>query len=166
MTAEQVAEILGLEPHPEGGYFKETFRSSEEISSGALPDRYNKARSIYTSIYFLITEESFSAMHRLKSDEIFHFYMGDPALIFMIHPDGRDEEKILGNDLLNGARLQILIPRHVWFGIKVIKPGKYTLTGTTMAPGFDFNDFEMADSDNLCSQYPQHTEKIQLFTRV
>lgn len=164
-TAAQVAAELKLQPHPEGGYFKEVYRSDEELASESLPARYNEAKRFSTSIYYLITADTFSAMHRLKSDETLHYYSGDTALVFMIHPDGRAEEILMGNNILHAERPQIVVPRQVWFGIKVVETGEYTLTGTTVAPGFEFSDFEMGKRESLIRQYPEHAEKIRLFTR-
>ncbi len=141
----KLAEKLNLQPHPEGGYFREVYRSDEQISADALPCRYEGDRSICTSIYYLITSDAGSAMHRLKSDEVLHFYMGDPARVFMLLPDGTRRDQLLGNDIYGGERPQIVVPRNIWFGIRVVEGGDYTLTGTTVAPGFDFEDFELDD---------------------
>ena len=165
MTAEELIKKLRLEPHPEGGYFRETYRDPDIISADALPERYDKDKSISTSIYFLITRESFSSMHRLKTHEILHFYAGDPAVIFIIHPDGRAEKKILGIEISAGALPQVIVPRDTWFGIRVAEGGEYTLMGTTVAPGFDFDDFKQGDKKTVSDQFPEHADTITLFTR-
>ncbi len=165
MHAKEIAERLGLKSHPEGGYFKEVYRSDENIPSSALPARYGEKKSFCTAIYYLITSDGFSAMHRLKSDEVLHFYMGGPARVFMLFPDGRAKQTVLGSDLSAGARPQIVLPGGVWFGIRVIEPNEYTLTGTTVAPGFDFTDFELGDRRDLLTHYPEHSRSIRLFTR-
>ncbi len=165
LSAEQIAGKLGLVSHPEGGFFREIYRSEEKTPSQALPDRYTSNKSFATSIYYLITKDTFSAMHRLISDELVHFYLGAPALIAMLYPNGQVGKVVLGNDIPAGERPQILIPRDVWFGIRVIEPGDYTLTGTTVAPGFGFDDFELGRREELISLYPQHRELITQFTR-
>lgn len=165
LTAEEIAGKLGLVPHPEGGFYREIYRSEEKIPYQALPDRYRDDKSFATSIYYLITKDTFSAMHRLKSDELVHFYLGVEALIAMMYPNGKVQKMVLGNDITQGDRPQILIPRGVWFGIRVTGPGDYTLTGITVAPGFGFDDFELGKREELISLYPQHSELIKQFTR-
>ena len=117
ITAEQVISLLGLKPHPEeGGYYAETYRSHETLPRNVWPDRYPGPRSFATAIYYLLTPESFSAMHRLQSDELFHFYLGDPVKMLQLRPDGSGEIFILGTDLLKGMRPQVVVPRGVWQG--------------------------------------------------
>ncbi len=165
MKASELAEKLRLEPHPEGGFFREVYRSQDHIPAEALPERYPEKKSFCTSIYYLITADAFSAMHRLKSDEILHFYAGAPALVFMIFPDGTSRELELSNNISGGALPQIIVPGNVWFGIRVKGSGEYTLTGTTVTPGFDFDDFELAERKELTLAYPQHSQEIKQFTR-
>ena len=160
----KIVETLNLTSHPEGGYFRETYRSDEQIDSEYLPRRYSGSRNLCTAIYYLITSDSFSAMHRLKSDEVLHFYMGDTASVFMIYPSGKGKELKLGRDLGDGAVPQVVVPQNVWFGIRVAGGGEYTLLGSTVSPGFDFDDFEMGRRESLTSRYPQHTERIKMFT--
>ncbi len=165
LTVEKLVEALKLSPHPEGGYFRETYRSSEQLDSDALPERYEGSRNICTAIFYLITSDAFSSMHRLKTDEILHFYTGSPAVVFMIYPSGQSEKIILGSDIAAGEAPQVIAPRGVWFGIRAAGGGDYTLLGSTVAPGFAFNDFEMGDRKKLAAEYPQHSESIKLFTR-
>ncbi len=165
LTADQIITHLKLAPHPkEGGYFRETYRSSEEIAEKALPSRYKGTRHFGTAIYYLLTPESFSAMHRLGSDEIFHFYLGDPVEMFQLWPDGSGRTMMLGSDLLNGMELQVIVPRGVWQGARLLKNGKFALLGTTVSPGFEFEDYETGRRDKLIKAYPKFGELITALT--
>jgi predicted cupin superfamily sugar epimerase len=155
-TADQIRTLLHLKPHPEeGGYFIETYRSSEAISKKALPSRYTGRRSFGAAIYYLLTTETFSAMHRLRSDEIFHFYSGDPVEMLQLWPDGSGRVVILGSDILNGMQPQVVIPRGVWQGARLLKNGKFALLGATVSPGFEFADYESGRRDELVKSYPK-----------
>jgi predicted cupin superfamily sugar epimerase len=155
---------LGLQTHPEGGYFKEVYRSQEQFDGEALPERYNGVRNVSTSIYFLLTEDSVSNFHRLNSDEIWHFHYGGTAKIHFVKPNGEYEEKLIGDDLNAGESFQVMIPKHTWFAAEVIRED-YVLFGCTVAPGFEFEDFELADRQTLSSAYPQYQTLIARFTR-
>lgn len=152
---------LKLDAHPEGGYYKETYRSQSEVS---LPS-FSGARNISTGIYFLLSQGNFSAFHRIKSDEMWHFYAGDPLSIFVIYPTGELNEIRLGLDLENGEVPQAVVPANCWFASRVHGQGDYTLVGCTVAPGFDFEDFEMADQQELVESYPDHIALITTLTR-
>jgi predicted cupin superfamily sugar epimerase len=166
MTAEHVIELLGLQPHPEeGGYFVETYRSPEPIRLRHLPPRYPSQRCIGTGIYYLLTDSSFSAMHRLLSDEVFHFYMGDPVEMLQLMPDGSGQVVTLGTDLAAGMRPQIVVAHGVWQGSRVVKGGKWALLGTTVAPGFDFQDYEGGRRADLLRDYPGFRGQIEALTR-
>lgn len=155
-TADQIRTLLHLKPHPEeGGYFIETYRSSETISEKALPSRYKGRRSFGTAIYYLLTTETFSAMHRLRSDEIFHFYSGDPVEMLQLWPDGSGRVVILGSDILNGMQPQVVIPRGVWQGARLLKNRKFALLGATVSPAFEFADYESGRRDELVKSYPK-----------
>lgn len=143
MTAKDVIEKLNLIPHPEGGYYRETYRSDEYIPHEALPKRYTGKRVFSTAIYFLLQSHEKHLLHRLKSDEIWHFYLGSPMLIRYYKDENDIKEVILGNDLLNGEVPQVLIPRMHWMIAKPIKENSFTLVGCTNAPGFEFDDFEL-----------------------
>src|SRR5437588_13090639 len=122
-TADELIALLGLQPHPrEGGHFRETYRAAEQLPAAALPTRYGAPRSVSTAIYYLLTPGTCSALHRLASDEIFHFYLGDPVRMLQLLPDGQGKEVLLGPDLLKGQSLQVLAPRGVWQG-SVLEPG-------------------------------------------
>ena len=156
-------EELGMTEHPEGGYFKETYRSSESLQTAQLPDRYETPRQLGTSIYFLLTQERVSNFHRLNSDEIWHFHTGGAGRIHFIHPDGRYEYKDIGASPADAQSFQVIIPRHSWFAAEVIE-GEYILVGCTVAPGFDFADFELANCDGLTEAHPPLADLIGRFT--
>lgn len=166
LSADQVIALFDLKPHrEEGGYFVETYRSPETISENALPGRYKGHRSLGTAIYYLITSETFSAMHRLRSDEVFHFYLGDPLEMLQLWPDGSGKILILGSDILNGMQPQAVIPTGVWQGARLLKGGKFALLGTTVAPGFEFADYESGRKDELIKSYPQFRDLIIALTK-
>ena len=166
LTADQIIALLNLTPHPkEGGYFIETYRSSETIPEKTLPSRYNGMRSFATAIYYLLMPETFSAMHRLQSDEIFHFYLGDPVEMLQLWPDGSGRLVILGSDILRGVQPQVVVPRGVWQGARLFKNGKFALLGTTVSPGFEFADYEYGQRDELIQSYPQFREWIIALTK-
>ena len=158
-------EKLNLVAHPEGGYFREIYRSNELIPLACLPERFNGPRCFGTSIYFLLKSDTFSALHRIKSDEIWHFYLGTPLKIYAINPNGRLSNIILGQNVDAGESFQAVVPAGAWFGAKVTRPDSFALVGCTVAPGFDFDDFEMGERNNLLSQFPHHREIIEMLTR-
>jgi len=162
--AQQWISNLKLVAHPEGGYFSEVYRSEETISENCLNKRYSVSHSISTSIYFLLKENDFSAFHRIKSDEIWHFYDGLTIQTYLIFPDGNFEIKKLGLNFEQNELPQVVIPKNVWFAAKPISENGYTLVGCTVAPGFDFADFELAKRDELLQKYPQHKSLITQLT--
>jgi predicted cupin superfamily sugar epimerase len=167
MTADELIHLLRLQPHPkEGGYFRETYRSDELLSPAALAPRYGAARSVGTAIYYLLTPTTYSAIHRLKSDEVFHFYLGGPVRMLQLFPDGGGETIILGSDLVRGQRLQTVVPRGVWQGSLLEPGGDFALLGCTVAPGFDYADYEAGQRESLVRRYPQFTDLIQSLTPV
>jgi len=166
LTADKIIALLNLKPHPEeGGYFVETYRSSETISEKALPSRYKGVRSFGTAIYYLLTPETFSAMHRLRSDEIFHFYLGAPVEMLQLWPDGSGRILILGTDIMNGMKPQAVIPKGVWQGSRLLNGGRFALLGATVSPGFEFVDYESGRRDELVKSYPQYREWIIALTK-
>jgi predicted cupin superfamily sugar epimerase len=166
MTADEIRSLLRLVPHPaEGGWFAETYRSSETIGAGGLPDRYPGPRSLGTAIYYFLTAGTFSAMHRLRSDEIFHFYLGDPVEMLLLRPDGSGDIVTLGPDLHAGMRPQVVVPREVWQGSRLRAGGAWALLGTTVAPGFDHADYETGRREALLTAYPRFRERILQLTR-
>lgn len=164
-NAEYYIKTLGLEKHPEGGWFKEVYRSAEEIRGEHLPERFSGSRHHSTSIYFLLTSDTFSALHRIKSDELWHFYEGSPVTIYMIDSAGNYSEIALGRNIENGEVLQFVIPHGVWFGAKVNISDSFSLVGCTVAPGFHFDDFELAERDELLKLFPKYKGIIERFTR-
>jgi predicted cupin superfamily sugar epimerase len=168
LTAEVLIRRLGLQPLPiEGGYFTQSYVSTESVAAEALPARYGSPRSFSTAIYYLLTSDadSFSALHRLATDEVYHFYLGDPVEMLLLHPDGRGERVELGPNVPDGQRVQFVVPRDVWQGSRLVPGGRWALLGTTMAPGFDARDFVLGERPELVRRYPQHTELIRQLTR-
>jgi uncharacterized protein len=163
-SAKQWIELLGLIPHPEGGWYKEVYRSHGRIPANALAE-LSEARSFSTSIYFLLEGTGFSAFHKIRSDEIWHFYDGSPALISSISPEGNLKQDILGKDYRNKESLQVVIPAGWWFAAKVINSGSFVLAGCTVAPGFDYSDFELGNKAELIIKYPQHRDFISQLSR-
>jgi predicted cupin superfamily sugar epimerase len=151
---------LSLQTHPEGGYYARTYESTIRVPEYSLPDRFTGDRLISTAIYFLLEGNQFSAFHRIKSDELWHYYDGCGLCIYVIHPDGRGEQLWLGKDIDNGFSFQHVVPAGSWFASKPVKEDDFTLCGCTVAPGFDFADFEMADKNSLLKNYPQHKKWI------
>lgn len=165
MNPDELIRLLKLKPHPEGGYYAETYRASEALAAAALPPRYNGARALSTAIYYLLTDDSFSAMHRLKSDEVFHFYLGDPVEMLLLPPSGSGQTASLGHDLSRGALPQLVVPAGVWQGARLKPGGRFALLGCTVAPGFDFADFEVGRRDALARLYPDFADLITRLTR-
>lgn len=165
-SAEYWIQNLKLTAHPEGGYFKEMYRSGEFIQKKGLPKRYSSFRSFSTNIYFLLKDDQFSAFHRLKSDESWHFYKGSPLIIYIILQTGKLLSVKLGDNLDNGEHFQLVIPKGSWFAAKPLISGSYSLIGCTVSPGFDFDDFELAKRDELLHAFPQHQQIIRNFTRI
>ena len=155
---------LNLQAHPEGGYFAEVYRSGEMLPAAALPERYGQDRNIATAIYFLLTSDQISRFHRLKSDETWHFYTGSPMTIHLLDPNQGYSKLLLGPDFDSGYRFQQTVPRNVWFGATVDQPASFTLVGCTVAPGFDFADFEMGTNEDLKAAFPGYTEVIDRLT--
>ncbi len=154
---------LNLLPHPEGGYYKESYRSSGEIKNSTLPESFIGNRAFSTAIYFLLEKGNFSAFHRIKSDELWHYYDGDPIAIHVINNDGTLVTHMLGMQPHKGLFPQITIPANTWFASESI--GDFSLAGCTVSPGFDFNDFEMADRNTLIGLHGEHSSIIKKFTR-
>jgi hypothetical protein len=149
----------------EGGYFAETYRSDVNIEPPSLPGRYTGSRVAGTAIYYLLTPDTFSALHRLRSDEVYHFYLGDPVELLLLRPNGSGEEVTLGPDLAEGMRAQFTVPYSVWQGSRLRLGGRYALLGTTMSPGFDPEDFELGSREELSLAYPAHAKRIRELTR-
>lgn len=163
--ADEIIHLLGLEPHPEeGGYFRETYRSEEKFAN-LLP---GGEKSAGTAIYYLLTETTFSCLHRLCTDEIYHFYLGDPVEMLWLLPDGKSQTHILGQDVKSGEKLQLVVPKGIWQGSH-LKSGLsrqgFALLGCTMAPGFDYADYEEGKQSELAEKYATHANLIAQLTR-
>ena len=164
-SAKYWIEKLGLEPHPEGGYFRQTYRSEIAIAREALPAGFTGARAASTAIYFLLEGKNFSAFHRLRSDEVWHFYAGEPLMVHVINPAGTYSAIRLGRDLDAGEIPQVVVPAGCWFASHVVGWKSFAVVGCTVAPGFDFEDFEMARRAELVARYPEQREWIERLTR-
>jgi uncharacterized protein len=165
MTADDVKHLLRLEPLPvEGGFFRETYRSRWAVGAESLPQRTGGTRSIGTAIYYMITPETFSSLHRLPGAEIFHFYLGDPVLMLRLLPDGTARTITLGSNLSAGHEPQVVVRGGIWFGCRLVSGGKFALMGTTMSPGFDPADYEHGNAELLIEQYPGHAKMIRMYT--
>jgi predicted cupin superfamily sugar epimerase len=156
---------LDLQPLPaEGGYYRETYRSSTQLHANACTPSLPMPKSAATAIYYLLTHNTVSALHRLPTDEIFHFYLGHPVRMLQLFPDGSAMEIILGPDIQSGQHPQIVVPARVWQGCLLEPGGTVALMGTTMAPGFDFADYEAGSRADLVDRYPAQAELIVRLT--
>lgn len=165
LTARDIIRILELESlEMEGGYFTQTYRSTEAVNPDALPERYKIPKILGTAIYYLLTPDQRSALHRLPTDEIFHFYLGAPVTQLQLHPDGTSKVITLGPDILAGQRPQVVVPRFTWQGSILCPGGRFALLGTTMAPGFDYEEYEAGDRQDLSNKYPDHIDLIAKLT--
>lgn len=164
-TIDDLIRILELEPHPEGGFYKQTYRSTGSISQEALPKSYSGSRNFSTCIYFLLTSGNFSAFHRIHQDEIWHFYEGSTLSLHTISPEGNHKRHLVGNNLLAGEHPQVVVPGGHWFAAEITNRDAYALVGCTVAPGFDFQDFELAERDQLAARFPAHRGLILRLTR-
>jgi hypothetical protein len=160
LTAEEIKALLRLELHPvEGGWYRRTYTSecTMELAGGM--------RATSTAIYYLLEEGTFSEMHRIASDEIFHFYLGDPVEMFLLLSDGSSAVLTFGADLAAGQKPQILVPAGVWQGERLVEGGKLALFGCTVTPGFDFADYESGNYAELAARWPAESERIRKLTR-
>jgi predicted cupin superfamily sugar epimerase len=160
MTTADLMQLLSLEPHPiEGGYFRQTY-----ITSGTV-DLPRGTRALGTAIYYLLEAGAFSEMHVLDSDEIFHFYLGDPVEMLQLHPDGSTAVFTLGQDLAAGQHVQLVVSAGGWQGTRLVGSGKMALLGCTVTPGFDYSDYRNATADELIAKWPDEAERIRARTR-
>ncbi|MGB8582874.1 MAG: cupin domain-containing protein [Candidatus Sulfotelmatobacter sp.] len=156
---------LSLEAHPEGGYYRQCYRADLVLTKGALPPEFNGPRAVSTAIYFLLEGEIFSAFHRLHSDEVWHFYVGSTLVVHVIDQHGRYSEILLGSDPEAGEALQAVVKAGYWFASRVRDGKGFALVGCSVAPGFDFEDFEMAKREELVRAYPERRSAIERLTR-
>lgn len=158
---DRLIELLRLEPLAnEGGFFRETYRCSLHFRDAQHPQRYVGSRSLCTAIYYLLSPDTFSAIHRLPGDEIFHFYLGDPIEMLQLMPDGSSKVVVVGPKVFDGMLPQVTVSGGVWQGSRLAEGGKFALLGTTMAPGFDFSDYEAGDRQELLRAYPDRADMI------
>jgi len=158
---QQLIKQFNLQPHPEGGYYKETYRSAEIIPVTVLDKRFKGDRNFSTAIYFLLEKGNFSAFHKIQSDECWHFYTGETLLVHIIHINGKFETIKLGNDLQQGQVFQFVVPAGCWFASEPAPGSEFSFVGCTVAPGFDFDDFELAKADELIKSYPRYEAIIK-----
>jgi len=160
--AEELIDRLGMSPHPERGFYLETYRAP--LTVDGLP--HGGPRAASTAIYFLVTAAQPSTyLHRLRSDELFHLYEGGPLEVLLLDPSGPGEVRRLGLDLASGERPQLVIPAGTWFGVELAAGAPHCLFGCTVAPGFDFADFELAEGPELAARHPMHTDRIARMIR-
>jgi len=160
LTANEIKEILKLEPHPvEGGLFRRTYTSALTV------DLARGQRAAGTAIYYLLEPDTFSEMHVLNSDELFHFYLGDPVEMLQLLPDGSSRIVVLGPDLAAGQQVQLLVPAGVWQGTRLIGEGEVALLGCSVVPGFDFGDYTSGNCADLAERWPDQAARLRLLTR-
>lgn len=162
--AKYYIEKLQLTSHPEGGYFRETYRSNELLQQNYLPSRYSSSRAFSTSIYFLLEGSQISKLHKLKSDEQWHFYDGSTIILYTINKFGTLNKLLIGNKIENKESFQVNIPGDTWFAAEVMDKTSFALVGCTVAPGFDFDDFEFGKREYLIRDFPEHKDIIIRFT--
>ena len=162
---DQLIKHYKLQPHPEGGWYCQTYKSNEQVAADALPKRFGASRAFSTAIYFLLERGNFSAFHRIKSDECWHFYTGDPLHIYIIQQNGELKTISLGNDPGKEQTFQCVVPANCWFASRPAPGSEYCFVGCTVSPGFEFEDFELADAGTLSNQYPQHATVIKELCR-
>jgi len=165
MTSKEWIESLELQPHPEGGFYRETYRAAEMLEKKALPDRFSGPRAFSTAIYFLLRGNDFSALHRIAADEVWHFHAGCPLLLHRIDGEGHYVIDRLGTGVGQGEMPQAVVPAGTWFGATPSDPSSFSLTSCTVAPGFDFADLEIGRREDLLKAFPQHQVLIERLTR-
>ena len=165
MTVKQIVQTLELQPHPEGGFYREVYRSNGTLDQNCLNDNFSGKRNYSTSIYYLLERGDFSAFHRISSDEIWHHYLGGDLLIHSLDKNGNYTRHVLGSAIGDGAVLQVVIPARHWFASEPAPGTEFILAGCTVSPGFDFQDFELADKTTLLKQFPDQAELIRRLCR-
>ena len=161
-----IIKNLNLKKHPEGGYFAEIYRSTEMIIKEHLPERFNKSRVFSTAIYFLMANDDFSSFHKLKADEIWHFYSGSPMILYEIDKESKLHKSVLSNDMTKNTAFTKVVKAGNWLAAEVTNKDSYSLVGCTVSPGFEFDDFELAKREELISLHPQQRNIIEKLTRI
>jgi predicted cupin superfamily sugar epimerase len=167
-AAQRLIEVYGLEPHPEGGYYRETYRSTQQVTRADQPtilDASRRSLSASTAILYLLENDDFSALHRIQSDEVWHFHAGDPLNVVTLTPAGEREDFLLGANFERGERFQASVPAGRWFGAQLETRRGFCLVGCTVAPGFEFADFELGARAQLIEAYPRHAAIVHALTR-
>jgi hypothetical protein len=165
LKKEELIDKLQLEKHPEGGYFKETYRSKIALPESALPSEFTSSRNASTCIYFMLTSDEFSAFHKVNQDEAWHFYLGETITLHMVSPEGKYSQVSIGNDFSQKETPQFVVPAQHWFAAEIKTEDSFALVGCTVAPGFEFDDFKLAEPQELQQIFPQHKEIIEKLTR-
>jgi predicted cupin superfamily sugar epimerase len=165
ISADEIKTILGLQPlSQEGGFYKETYRCEEKIPQNALPERYSTSKNVSTAIFYLLTPDTCSRLHRLPSDEVYHFYLGDPVVMLQLHPNGKSAMLVIGPEIDKGQSVQIVVPRGTWQGSFLKEGGRFALLGATVSPAFDFSDYDAGVQNVLVQKYPGHKDLIVRLT--
>lgn len=161
MNAQAIIDYFQMQPLPEeGGWFVETYRANEKIAQAGLDRRYSGDRDHCTDILYLLTVDAVSRMHRVKSDEIFHYHLGDPVKMTQLWPNGKAKEVVIGPDILNGQQVQVIVPHGIWQGCRLMDGGTWCLMSCAVAPGFEYDDYEHGDKFDLISRWPQCRTEI------
>lgn len=164
MTAMELVAHFKMSPHPEGGFFKETYRSAGTVAQSALPKGYSGERTFSTAILYLLRQGEYSHLHRIRQDEVWHFHLGGPLRLVSLSPEGESSERLLGTDLACGQHIQRVVHGGCWFGATPAPGAAFSLVGCTVAPGFEFADFEMGDREQLERTHPSAITLIREFT--
>jgi len=164
ITVEELVKLYDLQPHPEGGFYREYYRDKGVIPKSSLPNSFKGDRNYSANIYFLVPEGKKSNLHRIASDESWHFYLGDPLTVVQISPAGKVEKIVLGHDVKAGQKIAHVVPAGFWFGAYPNTGSQFSFVGCTVAPGFDFADFELGTRANLLKQFPKSREEIEYLT--
>jgi predicted cupin superfamily sugar epimerase len=164
MNGQEIITFFNLTKHPEGGYYKETYRSKGEILSENLGNEFDGNRNYCTSIYFLLTSDRFSAFHKISQDEIWHFYMGSTLKLHMISPEGNYSFVMIGNDFINDEIPQFTVSAQYYFAAEVLEKDAFSFSGCTVSPGFDFRDFVLPSCEQLSKEFPEHSKIIAQLT--
>lgn len=164
-TAEQIRQHFGMGLHPEGGWFTMTHQGEDTFRAAGLPQRYEGDRNASTAIYYLLTPDTYSAFHRLQTEELWHHYTGGTVVIHVIFPDGRYKKIKCGPRLQDGEQFQVLVPKQTWFSAEVEAGDDFGLVGCTTAPGFSYKDFELGKEAELIAAYPQHRHLFERLCR-
>jgi len=164
MNAQEIIEYYNLKKHPEGGFYKEMYRSNGKILSKNLPSNFQGNRNFCTSIYFLLTSEKLSAFHKINQDEIWYFYAGSSVKIHIISPQGKYTTVIVGQDFREQEHFQYTVLANHYFAAEVVLENSYSFVGCTVSPGFDFRDFNLPSRKSLSEEFPEHSKIIKQFT--